>query len=138
MTEPADCPEGVPTVTLAGKNWPIPELAIRQLRIVRRPLIDLTDAIAQTEDETTGQRVMKLSSEQYTLMTDVVYQGLTRAHPELDRDVFLDMPCTDMEMFLAFLVVRRQSGLFVARPPDAQEKTQLGEAPAELSRIGTE
>lgn len=138
MTEPAECPEGVPIVTLAGKKWPIPELAIRQLRIVRRLLIDLTDAIAQTEDETTGQRVMRLSSEHYAQMTEVVYQGLTRAHPKLDRDTFLDMPCTDMEMFLAFLVVRRQSGLFVARPPDAEGKSQLGEAPAGLSSTGTE
>jgi hypothetical protein len=138
MTEPAECPEGVPAVTLAGQKWPIPELAIRQLRLVRRPLIDLTDAIAETQDETTGQRVMKLSNEQYAQMTEVVYQGLTRAHPKLGRDEFLDMSCTDMEIFLAFLVVRRQSGLFVAKPSDAEERSQPGEAPAELSRTGTE
>ena len=133
MTEPTEHPPPVPTVTLGGRAWPIPELAIRQLRVVRRPLIDLTDAIAATEAETTGERVMRLSTVQYEAMVEVVYQGLTRAHPKLSREEFLDLPASDMEIFQAFLVVRSQSGLFVtaseARPP--------GEAAAEPSPTGT-
>jgi hypothetical protein len=132
MTDLAE--QSPPTVTLGGRQWPIPELAIRQLRLVRRPLIDLTDQIAATESETTGERVMKLSTAQYEAMVEIVYQGLTRAHPKLTRDEFLDMPATDMEIFQAFLVVRSRSGLFVtaseARPP--------GEAQAEPSPTGTE
>jgi hypothetical protein len=136
MTDPADYPPDTPTVTLAGQAWPIPELAIRQLRVVRRPLIDLTDAIAATESETTGERVMKLSTAQYEAMVDIVYQGLTRAHPKLAREEFLDMPATDMEIFQAFLVVRSQSGLFVAAPQT--EARPPGEAAAESSPTGTQ
>lgn len=131
MTDPT---AHTPTVTLGGRQWPVPELAIRQLRLVRRPLIDLTDAIAASESETTGERVMKLSTADYEQMVEIVYQGLTRAHPKLGREEFLDLPATDMEIFQAFLVVRSQSGLFVtaneARPP--------GEAKAEPSPTGTE
>ena len=106
-------------VTLGGRQWPVPELAIRQLRAVRRPLIDLTDAIAATESETTGERVMTLSTAQYESMCEVVYQGLTRAHPKLSRDEFLDLAASDAEIFLAFLVVRRQSGVYVTRDAEA-------------------
>src|SRR5580698_494172 len=130
MTDPAEYPPDTPTVTLAGKTWPIPELAIRQLRLVRRPLIDLTDAIAATESETTGERVMRLSTAQYEAMVDIVYQGLTRAHPKLAREDFLDLPASDMEIFQAFLVVRSQSGLFVTAPQT--EARPPGEAAAEL------
>ncbi len=119
MTEPAEFDGGTPTVTLAGRKWPVPELAIRQLRIVRRSIIDLTDAIAETEDAATGERVMRLSTEHYAEMCEVVYQGLTRAHPKISRDEFLDMACTDAEIFLAFLIVRRQSGIYVMRDAEA-------------------
>ena len=136
MTDTADYPPDTPTVTLAGRAWPIPELAIRQLRVVRRPLIDLTDAIAATDSETTGERVMKLSTAHYEAMVEIVYHGLTRAHPKLTREDFLDMPATDMEIFQAFLVVRSQSGLFVTAPQT--EARPPGEAQAEFSPIGTE
>jgi hypothetical protein len=134
MTNLAD--QSPPTVTLGGRQWLIPELAIRQLRTVRRPLIDLTDAIAASESETTGERVMKLSTADYEQMVEIVYQGLTRANPTLTREEFLDLPATDMEIFQAFLVVRAQSGLFVTKP--ASEARPPGEAAAEPSPTGTE
>lgn len=124
MIEPASCDADIPRVKLAGREWPVPELAVRQLRIVRRPLIDLTDAIAATETETMGQRVMRLTTAQYEELCEIVYQGLTRAHPSLTREEFLDMQASDMELFMAFLVVRRQSGIFVA----AGEAPPTGEA----------
>ena len=58
------------------------------------------------------------------------------AHPKLVREEFLDMPATDMEIFQAFLVVRSQSGLFVAAPQT--EARPPGEAAAESSPTGTQ
>jgi hypothetical protein len=127
--------DNTPRVRLGGKTWKVPELGIRQLRSVRRPIIDLTDALVETADETTGERVMKLSEAQFGQMCDVVFHGLTRAHPELTRDAFEAMAATDGEIFLAFLVVRRQSGIYVIRAaPGAQAP---GEADAEMSPTGT-
>jgi len=138
MTNAAPFDDNTPRVSLGGRTWPIPELGIRQLRAVRRAIIDLTDALVSTQDETTGQRVMKLSEAQFDAMCNVVYHGLTRAHPGLDRDEFEAMTTTDGEMFLAFLVVRRQSGIYVMRPADTPEAQPAGEAAAEMSRTGTE
>lgn len=119
MTEPAAYDANTPTISLGGRSWPVPELAIRQLRAVRRPLIDLSDAIAETDEASTGERVMRLSTAQYEAMCEIVYQGLTRAHPTLTRDEFLDLACSDAEIFLAFLVVRRQSGVYITREVSA-------------------
>jgi len=129
--------DNTPRVTLGGKTWKVPELGIRQLRLVRRPIIDLTDALVETADETTGERVMKLTETQFGQMCDVVYHGLTRAHPALSRDEFEAMAATDGEIFLAFLVVRRQSGIYVVRPADTPGARAPGEAAAEMSPTGT-
>jgi hypothetical protein len=126
-----------PRVTLGGRTWKVPELGIRQLRLVRRPIIDLTDALVETADETTGERVMKLTEAQFGQMCDVVYHGLTRAHPELTREAFEAMAATDGEIFLAFLIVRRQSGIYVVRPADTPGANAPGEAEAEMSPTGT-
>lgn len=147
MTEPAIYPEGTPTVTLAGKVWPVPELAVRQLRHVRRPLIDLTEAITQqtekTTDEATGEviekvikssgaLIMALSEAQYEQMTDVVFWGLSRAHPDLKKEEFLDWPASELEMLNAFFAVRSQSGVFMkAAAAAAPKEGEPGEAKAE-------
>ena len=118
-----------PTVTLGGRQWPVPELTIRQLRACRRPIIDLTDALSPVVEKgeggeakvvtTTGERVMHLPAEQFDQMCDVVYHGLTRVHPNLTPQEFDALEATDSEIFLAFLVVRRQSGIFVETRGDA-------------------
>ena len=57
MIEPAIREADTPTVVLAGKDWPIPELVWRDLRKCRKELIELTDLInaamaaAITEDD---------------------------------------------------------------------------------------
>ncbi len=127
MQEPAQTREGVRAVSLAGRDWPIPEFCIRQLRATRRPLIDLTNAInpvVETDAEgnskvvtSTGERVLNLSPALFDQMCDVVYCGLAGGSASLTRDEFDSLKATDAEIFLAFLVVRRQSGIFV----DAQD-----------------
>ncbi len=139
MQEPAQTREGVPTVTLAGRDWPVPEFCIRQLRATRRPLIDLTNAInpvVETDAEgngrivtSTGELVLSLSPAQFDQMCDVVYHGLVGGSPSLTRDAFDALKATDAEIFLAFLVVRRQSGIFVdaqhvePRAPEKKDPT---------------
>lgn len=132
-------PEETPGVKLAGKVWPIPHLVPRQQRMIRRQIIDLTDAIAPTVDPenpegpakvTAGEKVLKLTNEQYGWMQDVVFYGLTRAHPDLDRNEFLDMEVNDMDLYVAFLVVRRQSGIYTLTTAPAKD-APAGEAPAD-------
>lgn len=137
MTEPAEYDaKTTAAVTLAGRKWPIPELGVRQLRYVRRPLLDLTKRLADT-DPSLGQSVLlSLTTEEYeSLVVEVVFQGLTRAHPSLTRDEFLDMAISDVEMTAAWLVVRRQSGVFVFG--DSAQDAPVGEAMAAETKSQT-
>lgn len=146
MTEPAEFdPKTTPAIELDGKKWPIPRLAVRQLREVRRPLIDLTNRITAARVEAAtlagedpadiadamiragSDAFADLSKDDYaSLLTEVVYQGLTRAHPKLAREEFIDMPISDDEMITAWFVVRDQSGVFVKL--DKTEDQPPGEA----------
>ena len=81
--------------------------------------------------------VVNVWAAQYADLVEIVYQGLTRAHPKLAREEFLDMAATDLELFLAFLVIRDQSGLFVAKPAGV-EAGNPGEAHPQRSPIGTD
>lgn len=131
MTEPATNfdPKKAPHVRIAGKDWPIPTLAVRQIREVRASLVEMQsrmDATAQAASgtDTTGavqaprkggiDIIIELDRDDYDqLIVEVVYQALTRAHPALTRDEFLDMEVSDAEMTTAWLVARRQSNIFV-------------------------
>lgn len=128
-----------PTVKLAGREWPVPELAVRQLRVVRRPLLDLTDSLNAFGSKKAGEWLMKLSPEQYDQLTEVVYQGLNRGTPSFKREEFLELPVNDLDLFTGFLVVRRQSGLFKAVNDDDLEKKTDAEAgsPQDQTQIGT-
>ena len=140
---------GTPTVTLAGKVWPVPELAVRQLRYVRKPIIELTDRInAAFEPETRdgkviGQRlktgavdpVDDLDGAEYDrLIAEVVWQGLTRANPDLTFDEVLDMTATPAEMFRAWLVIRKQSRIYL---PAEASSTGEGLAADRKNQTGT-
>lgn len=151
MTEPAPYdPKVTPAVRIGGKLWPIPELAPRQLRMVRRSIIDLTNIIQPPRAEqldgedvaaiaasmvATGDRVLKLENADYGKMLDVVYYGLTRAHPSLTPEEFETWAIADAEVFRAFLVVRTQSNIYVQVEPGQKAKPP-GEVVAE-SRTGT-
>lgn len=143
MTEPAEFDEKTtPAVQLAGKTWPIPLLAPRQLRVCRRQIIDVTEAIAPdvvalADDPatiaeagaSTGDKVMSLPNMLWERLMEVVFWGMTRAHPNLKWEEFLDLPITDADMFRAFLVVRKQSGVYT-EPKEGAEPAKPGEVPA--------
>lgn len=114
MTEPAPVENGTPTVTLAGKQWPIPLLAVRQLRVIREPLIAFNSRIVANAKNGQVDSFVSLSSEEYDrFLIQPVYVALTRAHKDMKLDEFLDMPITDGELVAAWFVVRNQSGIFV-------------------------
>lgn len=131
MTEPAPYDEKVtPAVTLGGKKWPIPLLAIRQLRHIREPLRIFTERLNKAaEDDKGGGAVFDLPYDEYeALIVEPVYQGITRAHPEMKRDEFLDLAASEAELLAAWFVVRTQSRVF--RPAPVKGEGQPGEAMA--------
>lgn len=154
MSEPTTFdPVTTPTVTLAGKEWPVPELAWLQLKRSRRAILDLqalingavkaSDADAPPDEgpfEAAGRRMAAmagvfngLSDDDYErLVVGVLHTALTGGNPQLTRADFDGWCATETERQIAWLVVRRQSGLFLSagsageQAPD-DEDDDLGE-----------
>ena len=74
-----------------------------------------------------GIGVETVSGERLMPLAEVLWHGLRRAHPNLMRDEFFDLPITIAELVAALPVVIEQAG---GRKVDAGEDRHLGEAPA--------
>jgi len=153
MTEPATefDPETTPTVTLAGKMWPVPVLAWKQLQYCRMEFLELTAsinaAIAASDDavevsgdkkreseDARGIRHMGVLAEVLNglsngdfgrLVIIPLHSAVSALHPSVTRDEFAEWPITEGERQLAWLTARRQSGLFVMSgeaPPKGETK----------------
>jgi hypothetical protein len=81
------------------------------------------DAAAQDKKAAFAREVMKrgqafmerrytLSREDFGKVREIVYAGLTWAHPELTLPEFMGWKVPFTQLLLAFLVVRKQSGMF--------------------------
>jgi len=141
MISPAEYdPKKTPVVIWRGQEWPIPELAARQLIDAGERIERITDVLRALDkaaglpenypelpdDEkravdsrrgmVTLERLYKFTREQFADLCEVVYIGLTRAHPKLSSGEFYDTPTSPAEMLLAFYVVRRQSRMYEFAP----------------------
>jgi len=127
-----DC-AGAPVVTLAGREWFVPVLAMRQARVVVPALMRLMPVLQEMQS---GQpsAMARLSEENYDAIIAVVHAALTRAYPELSRERFLDLPASTPELVAALGVVTRQTGFF--RPADATGQV-LGETLGETAKSAT-
>jgi len=111
---------GVPSIKIAGKDWPVPQLAPRQNRVVVPALLNVLPKIIGAREQANGQMdggglaqlAQYLDTTAYDKLTDIVFHALSRAHPELRRDDFDDMPVDTAELFAAISVIAHQAGLF--------------------------
>jgi hypothetical protein len=157
MISPAEYdPRKTPVVVWRGQEWPIPELAARQLIEAGERIERITDVLRALDkaagppenyaelsevekrevDSRRGtatlERLYKFTREQFEDLCEVVYIGLTRAHPKLSSEEFYDTPTSPAEMLIAFYVVRRQSRMYEfaprrdAPPPGEDEARPTG------------
>jgi hypothetical protein len=103
--------DGAPNVTLGGKEWPIPLLAARQNKIIDPLILSLLPIFAQWQSDKAAA-LAQLGSVQYDALLEIAFIALKRAHPELTRDQFLDMPITLPELIGAFNIIAQQTGVF--------------------------
>ena len=106
-------------ISLAGKLWPIPLLGPRQNRIVIPKLMELFKKIfSQLPDGyQIGQPItpevvagITVSTAQYDDMIEVVWLALTKAHPKLGKDEFLDWPIPTAELTGSLFIILKQTG----------------------------
>jgi hypothetical protein len=109
----------IPTITLAGREWPVPVLAPRQNRIVVPALLELIPKILRARDESANagettsfaQLSRYLDTPAYDRLTDVVFAALTRAHPGHSRAEFDELPIDTLELIASVRVIALQAGL---------------------------
>lgn len=115
MEYPVDT-DGAPCIKLGGRSWPVPVLAARQNRIID-PLIVSLLPVFQEWEAGKAQTLSKFGPAQYEALQEIAFQALRRAHPELTRDQFLDLPVTLPELVAAFAVIAQQTGVFERAEP---------------------
>ena len=121
-----DC-AGAPVITLAGSEWFVPQLAMRQLRIVVPGIMRVVPLLKTIETDPAS-----IGEADIDAIIRVVHTALTRAYPTLTFDTFLDMPITTAESISALHPIMRQSGFW--KPAD---DTAVGEAPGETTTSST-
>jgi hypothetical protein len=97
--------DGTPTVTLGGVLWPVPKLAIRQLRRLQGKLDPIVDVIFRPP----AKGFDDLTPEQFDDLAFVIFVALTRAHPTITLEEFEAMPMDWREMWQALAVVWDQA-----------------------------
>ncbi|MGH6877640.1 MAG: hypothetical protein ACREHV_09725 [Rhizomicrobium sp.] len=108
-----------PAIRLAERDWPIPRLAPRQNRIVVPALLELIPKILRARDDAaeagqTGsfaQLARYLDTAAYDRLAEIAFTALTRAHPDVARAEFDDMPIDTLELIAAVRIIALQAGL---------------------------
>ena len=114
-----------PVVTLAGREWFVPALAMRQARVVVPALMRVMPLLGRMQGGD-GAAMAGLSEDHFDNIIAIVHAALTRAYPDLTREEFLDLPASMTELIAALGVVTRQTGLFKPAE-DAAVGEQMGE-----------
>ena len=113
--------EQAPKIKLGGVDYAIPQLAIRQLRVI----VPLFTYMVEKK----SRDVEEANSETYiSKLFDIIYVALTRAYPDLKKEDYLDWPVTQAEALTALQVILKQSGLVDAAEALEQGKVQASAA----------
>jgi hypothetical protein len=86
-------------VRLAGADFHVAPLSLRQIL-----------AIADYVPKLSAINADSLSGERLAPLAEVLWHGLRRAHPQLTREEFFDLPITIAELVAALPVVIEQAG----------------------------
>jgi len=108
-------------ITLGGKEWTIPPLAIKQNRIIDPLIMGLVPfftGLSAGNGSITG-----MGQVEYDALLTITYTALTRANPTLRREEFEELQVNLPELVEAFSVIAQQTGIFV-------KGDSVGEAPA--------
>jgi hypothetical protein len=109
---------GLPTIRLAGKDYPVKPLVVKQLRVVVPAMMRLR-----------GARLETITQEQFDDLVEMAYMAVCPCQTGLTRDEFTDLPIKAIELMEAIPVIAAQSGML-------KEKSEPGEAQAGTRQTG--
>jgi hypothetical protein len=118
----------LPKISLGGREFPVPELAVAQLREVFPALARL--AILANDPDF----LVHLNRDDFSLLIDTVWVGIAAGTPGFARQDFEKLPAKPIEFALALNVIARQSGMIERKEAG---NGAVGEAVAASLPIGT-
>jgi hypothetical protein len=126
----------VPTVRLAGKDWPIPVLGIKQNRVVipaflkfMPAFVKIASAVASKDKDPMWFLSLSITTEDMDNICDAIYGSLLKATPGLARNEFDNLAISMEELFEAIPVIAMQTGILKPKAVGAEE-APVGEPPA--------
>ena len=106
------------TIALAGREWSLPVLAVRQNRVVVPLLLELVPAMAEAyrtarSDGAAIDRLalLKALAPRYEAMCTVCFTALTRANPDFARAEFDELPIDTEDLIAAMVPIARAAGV---------------------------
>ena len=132
-------------IVLGGVSYSVKPLAVRQLRKVipavtkligeLGPIIRAAEKVkagATDAEDLPGMmsllQDLSLSEQQFDLLTEAVWGTLTRTHPAMTKDDFLDLEMQPIELFNALPVVMEMTGLMGKAGEDQRAPGEPGPA----------
>lgn len=114
-------------ITLAGVEWFIPILAIRQNRVIIPRMLQVLPIIEAAKDPTSVAYIDMFSEETLDSFSRIVHTALTRAY-DLTYEAFLDLPVSPQDLTAAISVIADATQFFKPRgdgdkPAGEQEAT---------------
>ena len=108
-----------PSVTLGGKQWPVPKLAVKQNKIIDPLILGFLPVFAEwTSDRASA--LSKIDGPKYNDLLNIAYVAIRKAS-DIKRDDFEELPITLPELIAAFGIIAQQTGIF--------QRAEPGEAP---------
>ena len=115
----------VPKVTLGGKEYPVPKMAVRQLRVILPKAMKLISELGPMMQAAVGLKDESLSVEErmgllgqvdlseatFDLLAEVVQIGVQRGTPTFTTAFMLDEPIELGELMAALPVILGQTGM---------------------------
>jgi hypothetical protein len=114
-----------PKIKLAGVEYVIPPLAIKQNRHVEVLAARHLNYFAAVRRSGDRVRLLDIPEEQAEDFQRIVYFAITRARPALTLEAFEELPVSMLEIMAALPVCLAQSGLF---KPATEAAPPTGEA----------
>lgn len=134
----------IPTITIAGQEWPIPKFAPKQNEVIVPIVLELSTDLVRSMSLPKERRLLELAKvltgPNYRKLNDVIFLAIQRGHPALLREEYdAEWEVGTMEMIEAFTVIAQQTGL-IKFVPAGQEAAKAGEgkAAAANSQTGTQ
>lgn len=110
---------GTPTITLAGKVWPVPFLPPRQQRTLVPAISRITKRFSKLGAvmKDGNVQIAMLEELDESMMNDLYtmgYLALSKAHPQLLKAEFEELPISVIELINAIVPISQQTGLYSA------------------------